>query len=34
MKKIIFFLLAVSLVLIAEAQAPWGPRSKVVTDTI
>ena len=34
MKKIIFFLLAVSLVLIADAQTPWGPRSKVVTDTI
>lgn len=34
MKKIIFFLLAVSLVLIADAQTPWRPRSKVVTDTI
>lgn len=35
MRKIYFlFLLFVGLVLTAQAQAPWGPRSKILTDTI
>lgn len=34
MKKIYLILSAVCLFLTAQAQAPWGPQSKVVTDTI
>ena len=34
MKRILFFLLVVGMALSIHAQAPWGPQSKVVTDTI